>query len=431
MEAPAPSAVDSVESNGDSTETEAIPVHVQILAKPDVVQDGCPFFKAIPAETRNQIFALALGDFPDPDHDQSGNGLFRRCRSDARLVRTCRAIYRETWALPLLLREHMYWLATHDSHPYIPCPRMWPYRQGSRLYDQDSEFDAENTRHRQRLIETFARFDPKHNNNRVVEIPCLQVFASTKSLDNGHLDYLLRTPHLNPRKLVITIPLFSGSWRKPVRLALHETALSGQWICKLRKFLSQSVREIVIRLETFDGRQFQLDSVVNQMREKWFFRRTGPRGLYTDFTKEVDTATRSEVGLWTHDTHTWIQHAVVDPRKVFGSHLACVQENDYCGLLRQFFRCTHLVEMKFYSATVRFQLVEDIIRQEGRISPSVIKFARTKNFYRKELSRGTEDGQLTLTMPGNVDSGPAIDSLAVTSDGANDTSTTNDTTTDE
>jgi len=406
MDAPTSGAVGSIESNADSSATGPLPTHVKILSQPDTPQPNCPLFKAIPPEIRNKIFALALShsidrDHHDPDDDNTypkyGDGCFLRRKSDTRLLRTCRAVYRETWALPFLLREHLFLLGPPSLYPYFYSEPQsptgnWPYRRGSRLYETKNNFNSNITDHKQRVTKQWARFNPKHNNNRVFEIPCLQVFASPWRLDSGHLADLLSTPNLNPRKLVITIPMLH--FDAAMEIQSNRDALIGRWICALRKSLPRSVQEITIRLETFECRKPQLDGVVKQMREKWFFRRSDGHGLYADITEEVDAATRTEVDLWNH-RQCFMMSRQDHWLTAFGPILDCNLPAEYDFLDRL---CTHPVEIKYYSAAVSFRPAKVIARRAGCRSALVEKWSKEKGFLQK-LARDSKGDQFLLTVP--------------------------------
>jgi hypothetical protein len=101
------------------------PLHARILAIPPAPQDDCLLFNRIPPEIREQIFSLTLADFPDPSADKRYDAdtyytrpaYFAPRKSDTRLLRACRAVYREAWFLPFVLREQTHWLTSDDRAP--------------------------------------------------------------------------------------------------------------------------------------------------------------------------------------------------------------------------------------------------------------------------------------------------------------------------
>ncbi|KAJ4023776.1 hypothetical protein NW761_014932 [Fusarium oxysporum] len=102
-----------------------MPTPQEILSKPDDPHSDSPLFGLLPAETRNQIFSLALTDCegPFPDRHYSDNVCYARPsyfaprRTDTALLRTCRAAYRECRFLPFTLTEQTFWLTPCDYSP--------------------------------------------------------------------------------------------------------------------------------------------------------------------------------------------------------------------------------------------------------------------------------------------------------------------------
>lgn len=106
----------------------AAEAHHELLAKVDAPQSDSLFFK-LPAELRIQIYKQVLEDFmdPSPTRQYRKNTCFTRSsyyaprRSDVQLLRTCRAVYRETWSLPFVLREQTVWLTDKKRAPPGNC----------------------------------------------------------------------------------------------------------------------------------------------------------------------------------------------------------------------------------------------------------------------------------------------------------------------
>lgn len=63
-------------------------------------------------------------------------------------------------------------------------------------------------------------------------------------------------------------PIIFGNLAQTDVKAIDKTALDGSWIYALRKCLPRSVQEVVICLETYETKKYQLDYVVGKMREK-------------------------------------------------------------------------------------------------------------------------------------------------------------------
>lgn len=104
-------------------------------------------------------------------------------KSDLTLLRTCRAIYHETWFLPFVLREQTHWLTSSERAP--------------------PEYDAWTVWQKlSRITEKIA----KQQGTDAVEIQSLRVFAQMYAVEGGQLASLLTsTPYMAPRSLTLTI----------------------------------------------------------------------------------------------------------------------------------------------------------------------------------------------------------------------------------
>jgi hypothetical protein len=86
-----------------ATPPETPDIHTLLLSVPAAPQDQSPLFTRLPAELRAEIFSLVLTDYPDPspaahyaaDTCYARPSYFAPRRTDARLLRVCRAVYRE------------------------------------------------------------------------------------------------------------------------------------------------------------------------------------------------------------------------------------------------------------------------------------------------------------------------------------------------
>ena len=78
-------------------------------------QDGCVLFTKLPAEVRNDIFALTLRQYYKESHRYDTTSYHSRpgyrapLEVDTALLRTCRKIYLETRLLPIQQYEHVFW----------------------------------------------------------------------------------------------------------------------------------------------------------------------------------------------------------------------------------------------------------------------------------------------------------------------------------
>ncbi|KAF3274270.1 hypothetical protein TWF970_008021 [Orbilia oligospora] len=87
-----------------------------------VPQTISPLFK-LPGEIRNLIWAYALAPYNDPAHPYPVDRLYRRPdywapqKSDIALLRTCKAIYTESWHFPWTTEDLQYVLNTTHAKP--------------------------------------------------------------------------------------------------------------------------------------------------------------------------------------------------------------------------------------------------------------------------------------------------------------------------
>lgn len=249
-----------------------VPLH----SLPPASQDKSPLFARIPPEIRSEIFALVLTDFPDPspatryaaETCYTRPSYFSPRRSDTRLLRTCRAVYREAWFLPFVLREQTHWLTHAERAP----PE---YRLGPQI---------------EALAATLQRI-AAHHGTAHVEVRALRVFAQMWALEEGYLANLLRAaPLLHPRQLTLTIRHADWWWwesDEPLRF-------EGGWIGRVCQVLPPSVRELRIELESVVRKREQVDEIARQMAERWFFRRTDGVTLFADASGKANT-----VDSWT------------------------------------------------------------------------------------------------------------------------------------
>jgi hypothetical protein len=264
-----------------NTAPTAQPLHERILSIPPTPQEQSPLFSRIPPELRHEIFSLALADFPDPSAENryeadtcyTRPSYFAPRKSDIRLLRTCRAVYSESWFLPFVMREQSHWLTARDRCP----PTHW--------------WEINYSGHLQTTLDQI-----RHQlGEDIVEIESLRAFAQMYKLEGGDLARLLRTPHLHPRSLTLTIRHADWwYWENDTPLRFN-----GGWIKDVCDVLSPSVREIHIELESLERKKNQVDSIVRQMSERWYFKRTDGVVLYPDFTLSAN-----KVDRWTGSS-TW------------------------------------------------------------------------------------------------------------------------------
>lgn len=239
------------------------PTPKEILAIADNPQSDSPLLKLLPAEVRNQIFALALTDYedPSPENHYHDNVCFTRPsyfsprRTDTSLLRTCRAVYRECRFLPFMLTEQLHWLSSQDRAP----PE----------YNVDTAV---------RKLHATAREMAQQMGQDQVQIEGIRVFPQMYKLEGGDLKGLLRTPHMDPKRLTITIRHADWwSWEddEPLRF-------EGSWISDVSNELSPSLNELCIEMETLERKKSQADGIAKMMAERWFFKKPDGTVLFAD-----------------------------------------------------------------------------------------------------------------------------------------------------
>ncbi|RGP71925.1 alanine--trna ligase [Fusarium sporotrichioides] len=252
-------------------------LHEKILSKTENPQKDSPLFCVLPAEVRDNIFSYVLTDHPDPSPEKqfSKKTCYTRPSyeadqsTDTRLLRTCRAIYRETWFKPFLLREHTEWAASRDRAP--PWMRYQPPMRSmlSRIATQQMQDK--------------------------VEIERLRVFAQMYKVEQGELAGILREPLLAPR--IVTLTIRHTDWwfwedDEPLRF-------EGNWIEDVSQAMSTSTSQFCIELESLERKKDQVDKIADQMIKKWYFKRNDGVVLYA----EASGASRKE-SRWSGDS-TW------------------------------------------------------------------------------------------------------------------------------
>ncbi|KAF5598793.1 hypothetical protein FPCIR_2717 [Fusarium pseudocircinatum] len=231
-----------------------------ILAKTPIPQDESPLYAKLPGEVRDSIFSYVLTDHPDPTPDKKfkENTCYTRPSylaaqsTDTRLLRTCRAIYRETWFKPFVLREHTEWATSEDR---APPPGKAPPRLRPMVAEISKSLGTGN-----------------------VEIERLRIFAQMYRLEENGLQDILRTPHLAPRTITLTIR-HTDWWYWEEDEPLH---FEGNWIEGVSQVLTPSTTQFCIELESLERKKDQVDKIAKQMVDAWFFKRPDGVVLYAD-----------------------------------------------------------------------------------------------------------------------------------------------------
>ncbi|KAJ3466943.1 hypothetical protein MRS44_004507 [Fusarium solani] len=248
-----------------------VPTPEDILSVPDNPQSGSPLFRLLPAEVRNQIFALALTDYedPSPDNHYDDNTCFTRPsyfaprRTDTTLLRTCRAVYRECRFLPFMLTEQLHWLSFDERAP----PE----------YDVNTAVDK---------LHATAMEIAQQMGQEQVQIEGIRAFPQMFKLEGGELGSLLRSPYMDPKRLTITIRHADWwNWEDDAPLRFESS-----WISDVSDELSPSLNEICIEMETLERKKRQVDRIAKMMIERWFFKKLDGTVLVAD----TEGSTRQE-----------------------------------------------------------------------------------------------------------------------------------------
>ncbi|KAF5636788.1 uncharacterized protein FTJAE_5984 [Fusarium tjaetaba] len=263
-----------------------------ILAKAPIPQDESPLYAKLPGEVRDSIFSYVLTDHPDPTPDKrfKENTCYTRPSylaaqsTDTRLLRTCRAIYRETWFKPFLLREHTEWATGEDR---APPPHKAPPR----------------------LRPMLAKISKSLGTDKV-EIERLRIFAQMYRLQENGLQEVLRTPHLAPRTITLTIRHTDWwYWEEDEPLQFE-----GNWIEGVCQVLTPSTTQFCIELESLERKKDQVDKIAKQMVDSWFFKRPDGVVLYAD-TSDANRKVSRWSGSSTWHGQRWIRDET-EPHKL-------------------------------------------------------------------------------------------------------------------
>ncbi|KAL2209705.1 hypothetical protein CC79DRAFT_689499 [Sarocladium strictum] len=260
------------------------PPSTSLCDKPANPQLSCPLFAILPAEIRQIIWECAISDFPDQadDNRYSRSTYYTRPdyeaprKSDVRLLRTCRAVYVECFALPFLLREHTWWLTSPDRYPDD-----FSYEQSwRRLVKSLALAQSAQARERERSSAGLQQPEVSTQDEEIVELAQFRVFAQMYRLEEGRLRTLLGLPGLYPQRIILTIR--HADWwywenDDPLRF-------EAQWIKSMATGLTSSTREFRLELETVARKKAQLEFIASHISRHWYFRRNDGIVLYGDTT---------------------------------------------------------------------------------------------------------------------------------------------------
>lgn len=277
--------------NTTSASGHEVPLHQRLSPTQAHGQPDCPLFRILPAEIRNHIFSEALIDYEDPAASQkyAKDSCWARPsysaprRTDTALLRTCRAVYMETWFLPFMLKEQTHWVTSRERAP------------------PDYNVDTSPIQ-----LRTTVEAIKKQHKQPTVEINSLRIFTQMFILEGHEVAKLLESvPDLAFRRLCITIR-HADFWfwedDQPLRF-------EGLWIERLCRALPATVREVVIEMETVKRKSSQLDEIANQMAQRWHFRTKDERLLFADATPNSHEVSRWQGSSSWHNQR-WIRDEV-------------------------------------------------------------------------------------------------------------------------
>lgn len=259
----------------------AMPLHARLLSIPPQPQPACPLFALLPPEVRSEILSLALADYPDPSPTASYSpqscytrpAYFAPRKTDWALLASCRAVYAEAWHLPFVLREQTHWLSSQDRAP--PEYTTGQTHGGGRAASEV-------------LARRLAAIGDKLG-GAGFEIAGVRVFAQMYKLEDGSLATLLGTPGLRPRAVALTVRHTDWWYWERDRVLRVE---GQKWLEGVCGVLPGSVRSVCVELESLERKRAQVDEIVKQMRERWFFKRKDGMGLFADVSGGGDEVTR-------------------------------------------------------------------------------------------------------------------------------------------
>ncbi|CEJ89611.1 hypothetical protein VHEMI05447 [[Torrubiella] hemipterigena] len=217
-----------------------------------------PLF-ALPPEIRRIIFRYAVTGYPDPSKDAQYDedtcyrrpGFFSRHRIDTDLLRTCRAALLESWDMPLIHTEHVFWLAWGNRAP--------PH---SNWHSQLIKF----SRAAASLSLDAAAIDD------------MRIFIQMFNFDDGDLQQLMEMDMIIARRITFTIRHTDWwHWESD-----NELYFNSRWLHGFFGLLPEETEEICFELETVARKLDQLQGIAKQMQESWYFRKRNGQILLAD-----------------------------------------------------------------------------------------------------------------------------------------------------
>jgi len=257
--------------------------HIESFALTRHEQSQSPLFSVLPAEIRDMIYAHTFAEYEDLENPYPFNTCYRRpgCfgprKSDTALLRTCQAIYNDCWYVPWILAQQVFFLAWERRSP----------KKTMNAYEPEEII---------RLVEKLHPNTPA----RRKEIASIQIFAQLLELeDREALTEILRVEQIRPRSVTITVRHTDiWSWESDVPISMHLS--DWVWDCRF----PTSVANICFQLESLERKKEQVDSIIAQIRQGWYFTRTDGVHLAPSV---ACPASETWTGSSTWDDERWIR----------------------------------------------------------------------------------------------------------------------------
>ena len=205
---------------------------------------------------------------------------------DYEILRTCRAIYAETWHLPNRLREQVFWMSKGkplSSKGATGLPA-WRDLMASRTILQQT-IQQMRIMHKlplgNRALPGLGVDEREEAERRsAFQIESLLVVTSWNEVLHVVAN-IFRTPDSHPQRVTLLVRHHDWcGWRDDQQLAL-----SARWLEELGKAISPATREVMLDLETIERKLDQLKFLVAHVSRYWFFRRSDGVVLYPDATE--------------------------------------------------------------------------------------------------------------------------------------------------
>jgi hypothetical protein len=273
-------------------------------------KDSLLYNGTIPAELRDLIFFHSIQEYSQTDDSSIWHrdtkytrpGYTSKRKINISLLLTCRRIYLETYHLPALKKEHVFWHSQITGPPHQRHHAVKPFG-----YDTEVEY--------------FAKFQPW----QLSLVKEIHLFMQMFWLEQAFLDFCKQDFMRGVELLKFTIrrgdwwwyesnhPLVISPYFATVKhdycLALLHKDIEEQqrgyvmpwpnkvWGSAFKQILS--LKELEIELETSDDKKHELDTIV-KWAKTWKFPLNGGKVLSTEGLDVTSTSWQSPYCYWSH-----------------------------------------------------------------------------------------------------------------------------------